>query len=64
MHPLAPYLSPLPLIAVLRGITPEEIEAVGGALVDAGFRVLEVPLNSPRAFESIRILAQRFGEQC
>lgn len=64
MNPLTPYLSPLPLIAVLRGITPEEIEGVGGALVDAGFRVLEVPLNSPRAFDSIRILAQRWGEQC
>lgn len=64
MNPLIPYLSPLPLIAVLRGITPEEIEGVGAALVDAGFRVLEVPLNSPRAFESIRILAQRWGGQC
>ncbi|MFO1398383.1 MAG: 2-dehydro-3-deoxy-6-phosphogalactonate aldolase [Burkholderiales bacterium] len=64
MNPLVPYLSPLPLIAVLRGITPEEIEGVGGALVDGGFRVLEVPLNSPRAFESIRILAQRWGGSC
>jgi len=64
MNPLTPYLSPLPLIAVLRGITPEEVEGVGTSLVDAGFRVLEVPLNSPRAFESIRILAQRWGAQC
>ncbi len=64
MNPLIPYLSPLPLIAVLRGITPEEIDGVGSALVAAGFRVLEVPLNSPRAFESIRLLAHRWGEQC
>jgi 2-dehydro-3-deoxyphosphogalactonate aldolase len=64
MNPLSPYLSPLPLIAVLRGITPEEIDGVGRALVDAGFRVLEVPLNSPRAFESIRRLAERWGDRC
>ncbi len=64
-HPsLSSYLEPLPLIAVLRGITPEEIDAVGAALAGAGFRVLEVPLNSPRAFESIARLAARHGEQC
>jgi 2-dehydro-3-deoxyphosphogalactonate aldolase len=64
MNPLSPYLVPLPLIAVLRGIAPEEIDAVGDALVDAGFRVLEVPLNSPRAFDSIGRMARRFGERC
>jgi 2-dehydro-3-deoxyphosphogalactonate aldolase len=64
MNPLLPYLDPLPLVAVLRGITPEEIPAVGAALVDVGFRVLEVPLNSPRAFESIRLLADRHGTRC
>ena len=58
MNPLAPYLDPLPLIAVLRGITPEEIPDVGDALVGNGFRVLEVPLNSPRPFESIRLLSR------
>ena len=57
-------ISPLPLIAVLRGITPEEIPAVAGALADEGFRVLEVPLNSPRPFESIRLLARQFGDRC
>ena len=61
---LVPYLDPLPLIAVLRGITPEEIPAVGAALVANGFRILEVPLNSPRPFDSIAALADRFGEQC
>ncbi len=64
MHPLAHYLDPLPLIAVLRGITPEEIPAVGSALTDSGFRVLEVPLNSPRALDSIRLLADRYGSTC
>jgi 2-dehydro-3-deoxyphosphogalactonate aldolase len=64
MTKLADFLSPLPLIAVLRGITPEEIPAVAGALADEGFRVLEVPLNSPRPFESIRLLARQFGDRC
>ena len=63
MNPLAPYLEPLPLVAVLRGITPEEIPGVGEALTEHGFRVLEVPLNSPRAFDSIRLLADRWGTQ-
>ena len=64
MNPLAPFLAPLPLVAVLRGITPEEIPGVGEALTEHGFRVLEVPLNSPRAFDSIRLLADRWGAQC
>ena len=52
-------LDALPLIAILRGLTPEEAPAVGDALVNAGFNVLEVPLNSPRPLDSIRILAER-----
>ena len=64
MSAFAPFLAPLPLIAVLRGISPEEIPDVAGALYDAGFRVLEVPLNSPRAFASIGLLAQRHGDDC
>lgn len=46
-----------PLVAILRGIVPDEAEAVGRVLVDAGFRLLEVPLNRPFAFECIRRLA-------
>lgn len=61
---LRSYLRPLPLIAVLRGITPKEIEPVGEALTENGFRILEVPLNSPDAFDSIGRLARRFGEEC
>jgi 2-dehydro-3-deoxyphosphogalactonate aldolase len=64
MNPLLPYLDPLPLIAVLRGITPEEVAGIGSALVDNGFRVLEVPLNSPRPYESIRMLAQAHRDRC
>jgi len=61
---LRTYLSPLPLIAVLRGITPAELPDVAAALVDNGFRVLEVPLNSPDPFDSISILAKSFGDRC
>ena len=61
---LRDYLSPLPLVAVLRGITPDEVPAIADALCAEGFRVLEVPLNSPRPFESIRLLADAHGERC
>jgi 2-dehydro-3-deoxyphosphogalactonate aldolase len=61
---LQSYLSPLPLVAVLRGIAPGEAAAIGAALTDHGFRILEVPLNSPDPFESIRRLAQLHGERC
>src|SRR6202163_1507974 len=61
---LQSYLRPLPLIAVLRGITPAEIDAVGAALIDSGFLILEVPLNSPDPFDSISRLEHRFGERC
>lgn len=55
------HLAELPLIAILRGITPEECAAVGPALAAAGFRLVEVPLNSPRPLESIRRLAEACG---
>jgi 2-dehydro-3-deoxyphosphogalactonate aldolase len=47
-----------PLIAILRGVTPAEVLGVGEALVDAGFAVIEVPLNSPDPLESIARLAR------
>ncbi|AOW93013.1 2-dehydro-3-deoxy-6-phosphogalactonate aldolase [Rhodococcus sp. WMMA185] len=56
--------TPTGLIAILRGITPEEIVAVGSALVDAGFTAIEVPLNSPEPFESIERLAKSLGDVC
>lgn len=58
------YLKDLPLIAILRGVTPDEIVAVGRALYDAGFRVIEIPLNSPQPFESIRRLTAELSEDC
>jgi 2-dehydro-3-deoxyphosphogalactonate aldolase len=59
---LNPWLAPLPLVAILRGIRPEEAVAIGGALAESGFRVLEVPLNSPQPLESIRRLSQSLGD--
>lgn len=56
------HLKECPLVAILRGITPDEAEPVGDALVAAGFRLIEVPLNSPQPLESIAQLAARFGE--
>ena len=54
-------LAGCPLVAILRGITPDEAEAVGAALIEAGIRIIEVPLNSPRPFESIALLSRQFG---
>ena len=50
-------LKECPLVAILRGITPEEVPAVCDVLYDAGIRLLEIPLNSPDACKSIRIAA-------
>ena len=58
----AAHLAQCPLVAILRGLTPDEAEPVGEALVEAGFRLIEVPLNSPQPLESIARLAARFGE--
>jgi 2-dehydro-3-deoxyphosphogalactonate aldolase len=52
----------LPLVAILRGLTPAEAPSVGDAIVEAGFRLLEVPLNSPQPLDSIALLRQRFPE--
>jgi hypothetical protein len=54
-------LGELPLIAILRGVAPENAVAIGQVLIDAGFRVIEVPLNSPRPFDSIAALAMAFS---
>lgn len=53
---LAAAMARLPLVAILRGVRPEEAVDIGKALVAAGFRLIEVPLNSPRAFVSIEAL--------
>ena len=54
---LATGLQQLPLVAILRGLTPREAPAIGQALTDAGFVLLEVPLNSPQPLDSIAALA-------
>jgi 2-dehydro-3-deoxyphosphogalactonate aldolase len=55
-------LEQLPLVAILRSITPEEARAVGDALWDARWRLFEVPLNSPEPLRSIETLARRFPD--
>lgn len=57
------YLDKFPLIAIFRGISPEEVVAVARQVVDAGFQILEIPLNSPRPLESISLLARNFPDQ-
>jgi 2-dehydro-3-deoxyphosphogalactonate aldolase len=54
----------LPLIAILRGITPAEAVPVGLVLDEAGFRIIEVPLNSPQPLRSIEALARALGDRC
>lgn len=51
------------LVAIVRGVTPGEVEAIGEAIFDAGIRIIEVPLNSPDPFASIERLARRFGKR-
>jgi len=55
------HLDRCPLVAILRGVTPGEVVAVGEALVEAGIGIIEVPLNSPDPLASIEALAKRFG---
>jgi 2-dehydro-3-deoxyphosphogalactonate aldolase len=57
------YLDECPLIAIIRGVTPAEVEAIGDAIHEAGIRIIEVPLNSPDALASIAKLARRLGDR-
>lgn len=57
------YMKELPLIAILRGLTPNQAVDVGETIYDAGFRIMEVPLNSPDPFSSIALLVRHFGER-
>jgi 2-dehydro-3-deoxyphosphogalactonate aldolase len=64
MHPLfQQHFAACPLIAIIRGVTPDEVEAVGDALFAAGIRIIEVPLNSPDPLGSIATLAKRLGDR-
>lgn len=53
------HFAACPLIAILRGVRPEEVEAIGEALVEGGIRIIEIPLNSPDPIDSIRRLNAR-----
>jgi 2-dehydro-3-deoxyphosphogalactonate aldolase len=57
-------LTACPVVAILRGVRPDEVTDHAQALFDAGVRAIEVPLNSPYALESMRRLVQGFGEVC
>lgn len=48
-----------PLVAILRGVKPDEVPGIVGALLDAGMTAIEIPLNSPEPFRSIEIAAKR-----
>ncbi|MBR0642548.1 2-dehydro-3-deoxy-6-phosphogalactonate aldolase [Plastoroseomonas hellenica] len=63
MSALVEALARCPLVAILRGIHPEEAEGVGAALAGGGFSVIEVPLNSPNPMASIATLARRYGDR-
>jgi 2-dehydro-3-deoxyphosphogalactonate aldolase len=54
----------IPIVAILRGLTPDRASSVGVGLRDAGIRILEVPLNSPEPYRSIEILAAESGVDC
>ena len=56
-------LKTLPLVAILRGLRPSEALDIGEVLVEAGFRIVEVPLNSPDPFDSIKLLAQSLSKR-
>ena len=57
------HLDECPLVAIIRGVTPDEAEAIGDAIFESGIRIVEVPLNSPEPLQSIEKLAKRFGER-
>jgi 2-dehydro-3-deoxyphosphogalactonate aldolase len=57
------YLGECPLVGIIRGVTPDEAEAIGAAIHEGGIRIIEVPLNSPDALASIELLAKKFGDE-
>jgi len=57
------WLSKCPLIAILRGLKPDEVEDVFGGLLDAGIAIAEIPLNSPEPAKSIRRAIDLYGSR-
>ena len=60
---LQKYLAKCPLVAIIRGVTPDEAEAIGEAIYEGGIRIIEVPLNSPEPLKSIGKLAKTLGDR-
>ncbi len=59
-HQFKTAFAKCPLVAILRGVRPDKVEAIGDALVEGGIRIIEVPLNSPDPLDSIARLSARF----
>ncbi len=57
-------LDKMPVVAIIRGVTPDEVLDIGHAIFEAGIGIIEVPLNSPEPFESIKRLSIELGEDC
>jgi 2-dehydro-3-deoxyphosphogalactonate aldolase len=57
------WLARSPLVAILRGVKPDEVEAIAEALETSGIAIIEVPLNSPNPLDSVARVARRFGER-
>lgn len=61
---MAPPLDQCPIVAILRGVRPDEVLGIAEALIRSGVRAIEVPLNSPEPLESIRRLNDSLGDSC
>jgi 2-dehydro-3-deoxyphosphogalactonate aldolase len=60
---LQKHLAECPLVAIIRGVTPDEAVAIGEAIYEGGIRIIEVPLNSPDPLKSIEKLAKKLGDE-
>ena len=58
------WLAKIPVVAIIRGVTPDEAVEIGTAIMEAGVGIIEVPLNSPSPFESIKNLSYALGDKC
>ncbi|MFT2110986.1 2-dehydro-3-deoxy-6-phosphogalactonate aldolase [Marinomonas sp. 2405UD68-3] len=61
-HSFDVMMQEFPMVAIMRGVEPHEVLEHGRVLIEAGFRMIEVPLNSPNPFESIRMLQEAYGD--